>query len=166
LHDAPTIAQVGVPFTHRLGVPAQVPAQHSSLVVQESPVATHADVQTETPASPASHVPLQQVSLASQGALRGRQGPGPKSHRPLVMSQFPQHWGNDTEEQYSPGVRHEAAARMQRPSALSHSPEQQSLSMVQGSPSTVHSVVPHTPLLHPREQQSDASEHGEPFTRQ
>ena len=162
----PTIAQVGAPLWHVPGLPVQPPAQHSSFVVQDPPAATHVEVQTETPAPFAAHDPLQHASPALHGASRGRHGPEPKSHRPLVESQSAQHGGTAIEVQDSPVGRQRAAVMTHKPIAVAHSPEQQSPFELQASPASVHRVVPHVPALQPSEQQSAARVHGAPSTRQ
>jgi hypothetical protein len=163
---APTRAQVELPLLHRGGVPAQVPAQHSSFVVQEAPTSMQAEVQTDSPPSPGTQVPSQQVSPLAQGAPRGRHGPGPNSHRPLVGSHPTQHGGTALVAHDSPVALQSAAASRHTPSGVAHSPEQQSPFVVHGLPAIAQSVAPHVPALHPSEQQSEASVHCAPSTRQ
>jgi len=160
------IAQVEPALSHRAGLPAQFPAQHSSLVAQVAPVARHAEVHTGTPASSAVHEPSQHVSSLAHGAPRGRHGPGPNSQREVAGSQPPQQGGMLIPVHASPSARQSAAASVQTPSAIGHSPEQQSPSAVHGVPSTAHSVAPQVPALHPSEQQSDARLQDAPSTRQ
>jgi hypothetical protein len=163
---APMIAQLEGPFSHRRGFPAQLPVQHSSLVVQDAPAAMQAEVQTAAPAALAVQEPLQQVSPEAHGAPRGRQGPGPKSQRPLAGSQSPQQSGMELFEQLSPVERQSAGASVHTPSAPGHSFEQQSPSTLQGVPSIAQSAAPHVPALHPSEQQSVAALQGAPSTTQ
>ena len=166
VHFAPKIAQVEPSVSQRAGLPAQVPAQHSSFVAHAAPAGMHADAQTGTPASFGVHAPWQHVSSAAQGAPRGRQGPAPNSQRDVVGSHPPQQGGTALPEQLSPAARQSAAASLHTPSGVAHCPEQQSLSAVHGSPEIVQSVFPHAPAVQPREQQSDAWLHGVPSTRQ
>ena len=168
VHEEPMIAQVEVPFSHLSGLPAQLPAQHSSLVAQEAPPAMQVEVQTSIPAELGEQVPSQHVSPPPQGAPRGRQGPGPKAQRPLTGSQSPQHGGIEVLMHVSPVARQIDAARVHAPmpSALAHTPEQQSPSVLHELPAGVQSVGPHVPLLQPREQQSVAAVHAAPSTRQ
>jgi hypothetical protein len=168
VHEEPMIAQLEVPLSHRSGLPAQPPLQHSSLVAQEAPAVMQVEVQTSMPAELGEQVPSQHVSPVAQGAPRGRQGPGPKSQRPLTGSHSLQHGGIEVLMHVSPVARQIEAARAHAltPSALAHSPEQQSPSVLHGLPTVVQSVVPHTPLLQPREQQSVAAVHAVPSTRQ
>jgi hypothetical protein len=166
VHVAPTMAQLEGPVSQRSGFPAQVPAQHSSLVVHAAPAATHADVHTATPLAPAVQLPSQHVSSDAHGAPRGRHWPGPNSHRPLAGSHSPQHAGMDPPVHDSPVWRQIAGASVHTPRPWGHSPEQQSLSTLQGVPSSAQSAVPQVPELQPSEQQSVAAEHGAPFTTQ
>jgi hypothetical protein len=159
-------AQAEPSVSHRAGLPAQVPAQHSSFVVHGAPAPTHVDAHTEMPASPALQEPLQHVSSPAQGAPRGRHGPGPNSQREEVESQPLQQGRTLVLEHVSPAPRHSAAASRHTPSGVAHCPEQQSLLAVQGLPATVQRVAPQAPPLHPREQQSDGTVHGVPSTRQ
>jgi hypothetical protein len=161
---APIILQLEGALSHFSGFPAHVPAQHSSLVAHAPPAAMHVDVQAVTPAELAVQVPLQQVSPAAQGAPRGRQGPAPKSQRPLAESQSPQQGGMSAPVHVSPLSRHSARASEHSPST--HVFEQQSPSVLHELPAVVQSVVPHVPLLQPREQQSVADVQGAPSTRQ
>jgi hypothetical protein len=148
-------------------MPPHWPPQQSSFVVHDAPVTAHADVHTDTPASPGWHEPLQHVSFAPHGASRGRHGPGPKPHRPDAMSQAPQHGGTVTDWlQSSPAARQSVAASRHRPSDDSHWPEQHSPSVVHGSPSMVQIAPPHVPPLHASEQQSEGTVHAVPSTRQ
>jgi hypothetical protein len=163
VHAAPMILQEAA-LSHRSGFPAQVPAQHSSLVAQEAPAAMQVEVQTLTPAELALHVPSQQVSPAAQGAPRGRHGPEPKSQRPLTESQAPQQGGIAAPVHVSPVSRHSDGASEQNPST--HVFEQQSPSVLHVLPAVVQSVVPQVPPLHPREQQSVAAVQGSPSTTQ
>ena len=161
------IAHAATAAWHLSGLPPHRPPQQSSFVAHVAPVAAQTDVQTATPASPASHEPLQHVSPAPHGVSRGKHPPAPNPHRPNVASQVPQHGGTVTDPaQLSPSARHSAAARMQTPSVASHFPEQHSTSTAHALPATAQTVPPHWPPLHPSEQQSEASVHAVPSTRQ
>jgi hypothetical protein len=171
LQLAPTIPQLGVPVSHRDGSPAQVPAQHSSLVEHAWPAPTHADVQTGIPASSAVQAPSQHVSPAAQGAPRGRQAPGPNAQREVPGSQLPeQHGGMLSFEQVSPVERQTEGARLQipagSPGTIAQTPEQQSPSTMHGFPAIAQSAGPQLPLSQPSEQQSVARVQEAPFTRQ
>jgi hypothetical protein len=166
LQDAPMIAQLEVAVSQRAGFPAQSPVQQSSFVLHDAPALAHADVQTETPASVGVHEPLQQVSPAPQGALRGRQGPVPKAHRPLALSHPPQQGSKGVPVQVSPAARHGDAPMLHTWNGVAHSPEQQSPSTEQEPPASAQIAPPQIPPLHASEQQSDASVHAAPSIRQ
>jgi hypothetical protein len=110
------------------GLPAQRPVQQSSFVAQGAPISEQDETQTDTPASVGVQEPLQQVSPTPHGALRGRQGPGPKVQRPVDVSHAPQHGGTSATPPVhsSPGSRHRFAVRRQICKVGVHSPEQQS----------------------------------------
>jgi hypothetical protein len=167
----PTMLHVGVPLWQRAGSPAHVPAQHSSLVVHARPAPMHDDVQTGIPASSAAQVPSQQVSPVAHGAPRGKHAPEPNAHREVAGSQLPEQQGGTLSlAQVSPVERQTEGARLQIPAGMpgmiAQTPEQQSPSTVHGSPAIAQSAGPQTPSSQPREQQSVASLHAVPFTRQ
>ncbi len=150
----------------RAGLPAHVPVQHWSFAVHGAPAATHAEVQTATPPSAPLHAPSQHVSPVAHGAPRGRHGPAPKSQRPLVWSQSPQHGGTLFEVHASPGARQRAAAKRHRPISVVHSPEQQSPFVAHAAVAIAQTAGPQRPALQPSEQQSEARAQGAPSTRQ
>jgi len=83
------------------------------------------------------------------------------------MSHVPQQGGTVTvPEHSSPAGRQSVADRMQVPSEDSHCPEQQSLSASHEPAAIVQTEPPHLPPLHANEQQSEASAHDVPSTRQ
>ncbi len=167
VHAAPVIAQLAGTGWHASGMPPHRPSQQSSFVAHEAPVAVQAEVQTVTPASFASQLPLQHVSPVLHGASRGKHGPGPNPHRPSAVSHESQHGGTTTEsEQSSPAARHSVAERMHLPISDSHCPEQQSLSAWQVAPLMAQRAPPHWPPLQASEQQSDGTVQGVPSTRQ
>jgi hypothetical protein len=116
VHEEPVSLHC-VDVWHVSGTPPHWPLQQSSFVVHEAPAATHAEVQTVTPPSPARHEPLQHVSPGPQGVSRGKHGPGPRPHRPRVGSQVPQQGGTATAPLHaSPAGRHSVAESTHVPS--------------------------------------------------
>lgn len=148
----------------------QLPLAHSKLATQETPSARGIDVQTVRPVPSSVHgAPRQQSDAETHTAPIGRQGPGPGSHRPLVLSQTPpgQQVPGPPEWQSSPDARHVAIGSMTHlpfapPSSTSHSFEQHCTSTVQPEPSRRHSAPVHVPALHPSAQQSLARVHPAP----
>jgi hypothetical protein len=167
VHAEPVILHSVGDVWHVSGTPPHCPLQQSSFVPHVAPAAAHAEVQIVTPPSPARHEPLQHVSPAPQGESRGRQGPGPRPHRPTVESQAPQQGGTVSDPLHSSPVgRHSVAESTHVPNDDAHSPEQQSLSSVHDPPAMAQSAPPHVPPLQASEQQSAASLHAAPSMAQ
>jgi hypothetical protein len=146
------------------GRPPQMPLQQSPFELQPWPSVRHPE-QTEMPSESREQVPPQQSWFVVHGLDVSRQVPGPRSQRPVGVSQTPeQQYMPVSLPQASPEGRHASGGMAQVP--LSHQSEQQPLSSVQLPPMMAQIDPPHWPPLHASEQQSCASSQAEPSSAQ